>query len=127
MLNILSNRTYRHLFMAQVIALIGTGLATVALGLLAYDLAGDRAGAVLGTALAIKMSAYILVAPVAAAFADKFPRRTMLVTSGSGSRSGICAAVRHPDLGNLYSDLRTSVCLGGVHANFPGNYPGYSS
>lgn len=63
MLNILSNRTYRHLFMAQVIALIGTGLATVALGLLAYDLAGDRAGAVLGTALAIKMSAYILVAP----------------------------------------------------------------
>lgn len=34
----------------------------------------------LGTALAIKMSAYILVAPVAAAFADKFPRRTMLVT-----------------------------------------------
>jgi hypothetical protein len=66
MLNILSNRTYRHLFMAQVIALIGTGLATVALGLLAYDLAGDRAGAVLGTALAIKMSAYILVAPVAA-------------------------------------------------------------
>jgi hypothetical protein len=62
MLNILSNRTYRHLFMAQVIALIGTGLATVALGLLAYDLAGDRAGAVLGTALAIKMSAYILVA-----------------------------------------------------------------
>jgi predicted MFS family arabinose efflux permease len=66
--------------MAQVIALIGTGLATVALGLLAYDLAGDRAGAVLGTALAIKMSAYILVAPVAAAFADKFPRRTMLVT-----------------------------------------------
>jgi hypothetical protein len=32
MLNILSNRTYRHLFMAQVIALIGTGLATVALG-----------------------------------------------------------------------------------------------
>lgn len=80
MLSILSNRTYCHVFMAQVIALIGTGLATVALGLLAYDLAGDSAGAVLGTALAIKMSAYILVAPIAAAFADKFPRRTMLVT-----------------------------------------------
>jgi len=29
--------------MAQITALIGTGLATVALGLLAYDLAGDRA------------------------------------------------------------------------------------
>ena len=40
-------RDYRHLFSAQVIALFGTGLTTVALGLLAYDLAGPRAGAVL--------------------------------------------------------------------------------
>lgn len=80
MLDILSNRTYRHLFSAQVIALIGTGLATVALGLLAFDLAGDNAGMVLGTALAIKMIAYVGVAPVAAAFAERWPRRTMLVT-----------------------------------------------
>ena len=80
MLEILSHRTYRHLFAAQVIALIGTGLATVALGLLAFDLAGDNAGMVLGTALAIKMIAYVGVAPVAAAFADRLPRRTMLVT-----------------------------------------------
>ncbi|MBN9052417.1 MAG: MFS transporter, partial [Rhizobiales bacterium] len=79
MLQILQNRTYRHLFLAQVIALIGTGLATVALGLLAYDLAGANAGAVLGTALAIKMIAYVGVAPVAAAFAERLPRRTMLV------------------------------------------------
>jgi hypothetical protein len=42
---------YRRLFSAQMIALFGTGLATVALGLLAYDLAGRNAGAVLGTAL----------------------------------------------------------------------------
>lgn len=80
MLDILSNRTYRHLFAAQVIALIGTGLATVALGLLAFDLAGDNAGMVLGTALAIKMIAYVGVAPVAAAFAERLPRRAMLVT-----------------------------------------------
>jgi H+ antiporter protein len=79
MLDILANRTYRHLFAAQVIALIGTGLATVALGLLAFDLAGDNAGMVLGTALAIKMVAYVGVAPVAAAFAERLPRRTMLV------------------------------------------------
>lgn len=79
MLRILGNRTYRHLFLAQVIALIGTGLATVALGLLAFDLAGNEAGAVLGTALAIKMVAYVGVAPIAAAFADRLPRRTMLV------------------------------------------------
>ncbi len=59
MLSPLRSRTYRHLFAAQVIALLGTGLATVALGLVAYQLAGADAGAVLGTALAIKMVAYV--------------------------------------------------------------------
>ena len=80
MLQILANRTYRHLFFAQVIALIGTGLATVALGLLAFDLAGANAGAVLGTALAIKMLAYIGIAPIASAFAERLPRRAVLVS-----------------------------------------------
>ena len=79
MLAILKNRAYRHLFLAQVIALVGTGLATVALGLLAFDLAGADAGAVLGTALAIKMIAYVSVAPIASAFAERVPRRAMLV------------------------------------------------
>jgi len=115
MLSIFANRTYRHLFAAQVIALIGTGLATVALGLLAFDLAGNNAGVVMGTALAIKMIAYVGlatvalgllafdlagnnagvvmgtalaikmiayvgVAPIAAAFAERLPKHTMLVT-----------------------------------------------
>nr|WP_315593769.1 MFS transporter [uncultured Cupriavidus sp.] len=80
MLEVLANRTYRHLFLAQVIALVGTGLATVALGLLAYDLAGANAGSVLGTALAIKMVAYVGIAPVVGAFANRLPRRAFLVS-----------------------------------------------
>ncbi|MFN6924999.1 MAG: MFS transporter [Tabrizicola sp.] len=79
MLSILSNRTYRHLFAAQVIALVGTGLATVALGLLAWRIAGENAGAVLGTALAIKMVAYVGLSPLAAALAVLVPRRAWLV------------------------------------------------
>lgn len=79
MLGTLRNATFRHLFAAQVVALMGTGLATVALGLLAWDLAGDSAGAVLGTALAIKMVAYVALAPVAAAVAERLPRRAFLV------------------------------------------------
>lgn len=79
MLQVLADRTYRHLFAAQVVALLGTGLATVALGLLAYDLAGENAAMVLGTVFAIKMVAYVGVAPVAAAFADKVNRRVFLV------------------------------------------------
>jgi MFS family permease len=79
MLSTLKNPTFRHLFAAQIVALVGTGLATVALGLLAWQLAGENAGAVLGTALAIKMVAYVTLAPVAAAIAERLPRRAFLV------------------------------------------------
>lgn len=44
-MSLFSYRDYRHLFAAQVVALFGTGLTTVALGLLAYQLAGRRAAA----------------------------------------------------------------------------------
>jgi len=80
MFTILRNRVYRHLLLAQVIALVGTGLATIALGLLAYELAGADAGWVLGTAFAIKMLAYVGIAPIAAALAPRWPRRTLLVS-----------------------------------------------
>ena len=79
MLSPLRHPVYRALFAAQVLSLLGTGLATVALGLLAFELAGADAGAVLGTALAIKMVAYVSVAPVAGAFVHLVPRRTLLV------------------------------------------------
>lgn len=75
----LANAAYRHLFAAQVSALLGTGLATIALGLLAHDLAGAQAGEILGAALAIKMICYVGVAPLASAIAANVPRKTLLV------------------------------------------------
>ena len=79
MIRVLRDSTYRALFSAQVLALLGTGLLTVALGLLAFDLAGDSAGAVLGTALTIKMVAYVGVAPLVAALVDRLPKKAVLV------------------------------------------------
>ncbi|MFJ7159930.1 MFS transporter [Streptomyces sp. NPDC101118] len=96
MLSVLSHRTYRLLFAAQVIALTGTGLATVALGLLAYDLAGGRAGSVLGTALAIKMVAYVGIAPLVGAFADRLPRRA-LMTGADLMRAGVALGLPFVD------------------------------
>ena len=81
MLDVLRHRTFRRLFTAQIVALIGTGLLTVALGLLAYDLAGSDAGAVLGTALAIKMLAYVGVAPIISALTHRVPRKVLLVSA----------------------------------------------
>jgi MFS family permease len=74
-----NKRVYYHLYAAQALALVSTGIATVALALLAYRLAGGDAGAVLGTALAIKMGTYVVITPVAAAFVERLPRRMLMV------------------------------------------------
>jgi predicted MFS family arabinose efflux permease len=79
MLTVLRHPVFARLFAAQIVALTGTGLLTVALALLAYDLAGARAGTVLGTALTIKMLAYVGVAPLAAALFSVLPRKAVLI------------------------------------------------
>lgn len=84
----LSDKTFRRLFSAQVVALAGTGLSTIALALLAYDLAGADAGVVLGTALALKMVAYVVIAPIVGGYANRLPRKGMLVALDI-SRAGL--------------------------------------
>jgi len=79
MIHLFANRDYARLFAAQVVVLLGTGLLTVALGLLAYDLAAARAGAVLGTAYTIKMVAYVGLSPLAQAWAQRLPRKAVLI------------------------------------------------
>ena len=79
MLSVLRDRTYRRLFSAQIVALVGTGLLTVALGLLAFDLAGSNAGAVMGTALTVKMLAYVGFAPVINALVARLPKKPVLI------------------------------------------------
>lgn len=91
-----AHRDYRLLFTAQVAALFGTGLTTVALGLLAYELAGGDAAIVLGTALTLKMVAYVTVAPIAGAYAGRLPRRQFLVAL-NGIRGAIVLALPFVD------------------------------
>ncbi len=79
MRDVLRNPSYAKLFSAQIVALLGTGMLTVALGLLAFDIAGGDAGVVLGTALTIKIVAYVAVAPVIAAVTSHLPRKPLLV------------------------------------------------
>jgi predicted MFS family arabinose efflux permease len=72
-------RDYKRLFAAYVLGLLGTGIAVVALSLLAYDIAGTGAPAIIATALSIKSVAYILGAPVGAALSGHVPRRPLLI------------------------------------------------
>jgi MFS family permease len=72
-------RDYNLLFSSYALTLLGAGIAVVGLALLAFELAGDYANAVLGTAFAIKSAAYVVVAPVAAAIAGRLPKRSLLI------------------------------------------------
>lgn len=81
MLTPLKNPTYRKLYLAQIIALLGTGLATVALGLIAYQVDLKNAAGVLGTALTVKMVAYVFVAPIATAAVAKLSRKKVLIAA----------------------------------------------
>ncbi|WP_231902142.1 MFS transporter [Neptuniibacter pectenicola] len=74
----LSGRNFRWLFLGQVVSLLGTGLTTVALALFAFDLKPSDAGLALGLALAIKMIAYLSVAPIVGGYANRLPRQKWL-------------------------------------------------
>ncbi|WP_072806660.1 MFS transporter [Rhodococcoides yunnanense] len=87
---------FRRLFAAQVVALVGTGLLTVALSLAAFDIAGSDAGAVLGTALAIKMVAYVGLSPVVAAVTARLSRKAVLV-SADVIRAGVAVVLPFVD------------------------------
>ncbi|QUM77540.1 MFS transporter [Moritella sp. 24] len=73
------NHNYVRLLSAQVISLIGTGISSICLALLAYELAGENASMVLSITFAIKILTYIFLAPVFSAISHKFPKRQTLV------------------------------------------------
>jgi len=119
-----ANRTYRRLFSAQVIALLGTGLSTVALALLAYDLAGGNAGTVLGIALALKMVAYVCIAPIVGGLAHLLPRRRLLITLDV-IRAGLVLCLPFvTEIWQIYALIfLLSACSGGFTPTFQATIP----
>jgi len=75
----LAQRNFCALFFAQLISLLGTGLATIALALMVYEQYPDAAGLVLGLVLAVKMVAYLVIAPLVGAYVHRLPRRAWLI------------------------------------------------
>lgn len=115
MLSALAHPVYRRLFAAQVVALAGTGVATVALGLLAYDLAGPRAGVVLGTVFTVKMVAYVALAPLAATLVARVPRRLVLV---GADLVRLVVALALPLVGEVWQVLVLVLVLQSASATF---------
>lgn len=81
----LANRSFRRLFAAQIFSLLGVGLLTVALSLAAFRIGGAEAGGqVLGMLLALKMVAYVALAPLAETVLAGVPRKPAMVALALG-------------------------------------------
>ena len=76
-----ANRDYVRLFAAQLTSLVGSGVTSVALAAFAYELAGRNATVVVGTALTLRILAFVAFAPAAGILADRIDRKRLLVTA----------------------------------------------
>ena len=72
---------FQKLFWAHVVSLVGSGLSSVALALLAHQLVGGSAAAVLGVTLAIRIVVIVFCAPWAGRIAERFGARAILIGS----------------------------------------------
>ncbi len=86
----LRNPAFARLYLAQLTHLLGDALVWVAIAVLAYDLAGPRAAAVLGIALTLRVAAFVVLSPIAGVLADRFSRKAILVVA-LGARVGVLA------------------------------------
>lgn len=120
----LVNRTYRRLFAAQVITLVGTGLSTIALALIAYDLARGNAGTVLGAALALKMVAYVGIAPIVGGIAHHLPRRPLLIALDVARASFVVSLPFVTEIWQIYLLIfLLSACSAGFTPTFQATIP----
>ena len=76
------NGSFRLLFGAQVVSLLGSGVTTVGLALFAYQLTGGKsATAVVGNALMLRILAFLMFSQPAGVLADRFDRKFILVAA----------------------------------------------
>jgi MFS transporter, NRE family, putaive nickel resistance protein len=77
----LKNPIFARLYLAQTINLIGDALTWLGLALLAFELAGEQSGTVLAGALTLRVTAFVVMSPVAGAIADRVDRKHIMVVT----------------------------------------------
>lgn len=78
-LRCLNNSTFARLYLAQTISLFGDALTWLGLALLAFELAGKDSAVVLSVALTLRVTAFVILSPIAGAIADRLDRKLILV------------------------------------------------
>ena len=80
----LRNPTFARLYLSQTTSLLGDALTWVGLALLAFELAGKNSSVILGAALTLRVTAFVVLSPLAGALADRLDRKRILVLSDLG-------------------------------------------
>jgi len=75
----LRNPVFARLYTAQTISLFGDALTWLGLALLAFELAGKDSGIVLSIALTLRVTAFVILSPLAGAIADRLDHKKILV------------------------------------------------
>ncbi|WP_082127352.1 MFS transporter [Calothrix sp. 336/3] len=75
------NPVFARLYAAQSISLLGDALTWVGLALVAFELAGEQSAVVLSTALTLRVTAFVLLAPLAGVIADRLDRKVIMVVT----------------------------------------------
>jgi MFS family permease len=90
------NRVFQQLFWAHGLSLVGSGLSSLALGLLAHQLVGASASSVLGVTLAIRIIVIVIFSPWSGQIAARFGARRVMVLSDL-MRCGVLAGFYFAD------------------------------
>jgi MFS family permease len=90
------NRVFQQLFWAHGLSLFGSGLSSLALGLLAHQLVGASASSVLGVTLAIRIVVIVLCSPWSGQIAARWGARRVMVLSDL-MRCGVLAGFYFAD------------------------------
>lgn len=99
----LSNPLFQRLYAAQTISLFGDALTWLGLALLAFELAGKSAPLVLAGALTLRVTAFVLVAPLAGVVADRFDRQPILILTHVGRMCLVCLLPFVSDIWQIYA------------------------
>lgn len=109
------NRSYRLLWLGEVVSFFGDWFKTIALYAIARELSPD-AGAVANVMVATLLPIF-LVTPIAGSIADRFDRRTVMIVTDIARAIGavlLVVAHRSGDLNAIYAVLVVMVGFSGI-------------
>jgi MFS transporter, NRE family, putaive nickel resistance protein len=115
----LKSPVFARLYLAQTINLVGDALTWLGLALLAFDLAGAQSGTILAGALTLRVTAFVVLSPLAGAIADRVDRKRLMVITHLARMVIVCFLPFVTQVWQIYAIV---LLLNGFYAFFTPTY-----